>query len=130
MFDSTLVKSNVIGLFEFYLYYCVTRDKSRLRSLDLYKSIRNCVDYICVVYQETSNFGMKCSDTLMASLTALHAQGLADELVLYTPRSFSFSEKKKLISSKATGLDLGGATPATISDTFFNELTKMHEIHF
>ena len=88
------------------------------------KSIRNCVDYICVVYQETSNFGMKCSDTLMASLTALHAQGLADELVLYTPRSFSFSEKKKLISSKATGLDLGGATPATISDTFFNELTK------
>ncbi len=87
-------------------------------------SIKSNVDYVCVVYQETSNFGIKCSESLLPCLFKLHKAGLIDELISYTPKSFSLEEKKKLVSSRATGLDLGGAKPETISDTFFNELTK------
>ena len=87
-------------------------------------SIKQNVDYVCVVYQETSNFGIKCNESLLPCLFKLRNAGLIDELIPYIPKTFSLEEKKQLVSSRATGLDLGGATPETISDTFFNEMTK------
>ena len=88
------------------------------------KSIRNCVDYICVVYQEISNFGMKCSDTLMETLNALHAQGLVDELISYTPRSFLSVRRRNLFQAKQLDSILAVQLQPLSSDTFFNELTK------
>lgn len=49
------------------------------------KSIRDQVDFVCVVWQKISNHGQKCSDGLENLLQDLVARGLVDELYLYEP---------------------------------------------
>ena len=49
------------------------------------KSVRSSVDYISVVYQTVSNFGMPCSPQLENLLKKLKDQKLIDELYKYTP---------------------------------------------
>ena len=49
------------------------------------KAIRNCVDFIVVVYQEVSNFGEMNPD-LAPVLFDLVADGLIDRLIKYEPR--------------------------------------------
>lgn len=49
-------------------------------------SIRDSVDFISVVYQETSNFGNKCSDNLVPLLNELHDSKLIDYLYKYEPK--------------------------------------------
>jgi len=52
---------------------------------DSIRSIRPHVDYISVVYQETSNFGNPCSEELVPLLTRLKNEGSVDELYRYKP---------------------------------------------
>ena len=87
-------------------------------------SIKDNVDYIVIVYQTISNFGQNCDKGLLPLLDRLVQKGLVQELVHYAPKTFSNEEKKTLVSSRATGTDLGGARAEEIADTFFNELTK------
>ena len=87
-------------------------------------SIKDNVDYVVVVYQSISNFGQQCDKGLVPLLKRLKNEGLVHELVHYSPRKFSKEEKKELVSSRATGTDLGGARAEEVADTFFNEQTK------
>jgi len=50
------------------------------------KPIRNCVDYISVVYQLISNHGNPCSENLELMLHDLKNRGLIDEMVLFVPK--------------------------------------------
>lgn len=49
------------------------------------KSIRKSVDYINVVYQNTSWFGKKTTKNLKSLLENLQAQGLIDEIIFFEP---------------------------------------------
>ena len=71
-----------------------------------------------------SNFGNAASPGLLPCLESLLARGLVDELVCVEPRTFTKTEKRSLVSPRATGLDLGGARHDEIDDAFFNEMTK------
>jgi hypothetical protein len=88
------------------------------------RSIRPEVDFVVVVYQRVSNFGMQCSSELMPTLRRLRSEGLVDELLEYAPRAFSLEEKKALVSRRATDAHLGGASVEDVGDQFMNELTK------
>lgn len=48
------------------------------------RSIRNHVDYVNVVYQKSSWYGVPADDGLLPCLYKLRAQGLIDELIEYT----------------------------------------------
>jgi hypothetical protein len=48
-------------------------------------SVRAAVDFVCVVFQEVSNFGNPCSPELLPTLTDLYRRRLIDKLVRYTP---------------------------------------------
>lgn len=87
-------------------------------------SVRNQVDYICVVYQIVSNFGERCADDLVSILKSLEQRGLVDELVLYTPKIFGREERIPLISVRATGVDLQTDSIESIGNQFFNEISK------
>ncbi len=50
------------------------------------KSIRENVDYVSVVYQTVSNYGLACTDDLVGILTRLKVIGLIDELYEYEPQ--------------------------------------------
>jgi hypothetical protein len=71
-------------------------------------SIKSNVDYVCVVYQTTSNFGHKCNPYLEELLEDLVKRGLVNDLVYYEPRQFSAEEKESLVSSKVGIEELGG----------------------
>eukprot|EP00669_Euglena_mutabilis_P003716 TRINITY_DN1472_c0_g1_i1.p1 TRINITY_DN1472_c0_g1~~TRINITY_DN1472_c0_g1_i1.p1 ORF type:complete len:309 (-),score=94.35 TRINITY_DN1472_c0_g1_i1:215-1108(-) len=86
-------------------------------------SVKQCVDYICVVYQTTSNFGLPCDSKLEGFLNALQSKGLVDELVKYEPRTFPRDEKRALTSPYAS-LGAVGESVSDIGDQFLNELTK------
>ena len=88
------------------------------------RSIRPEVDFVVVVYQRVSNFGMQCSSDLMPTLRRLRSEGLVDELLEYAPRVFSPEEKKALVSRRATDAHLGGVSVEDVGDQFMNELTK------
>jgi hypothetical protein len=60
---------------------------------------------------------------LVPLLNDLKARNLVDELVHYEAKSFSKEDKRKLVSTSVTEETLGG-TVDTVSDVFFNELTK------
>jgi len=49
------------------------------------KSIRNNVDFICVVWQKTSYHGESCNPKLESFLNGLVESGLIDEIYLYEP---------------------------------------------
>lgn len=49
------------------------------------RSIRDCVDYISVVYQTVSNYGRAANKGLEALLERLMQEGLIDEIYRYTP---------------------------------------------
>ena len=90
-------------------------------------SLRPIVSYVVVVYQRRSNFGEPCSPRLLPLLRRLKDEMLVDEIVEYeNPKSGGFSKEEKisLVSSRATGSDLGGARAVDIADPFFNELKK------
>jgi len=66
------------------------------------KSIRDNVDFICVVWQKVSNHGEKCNEGLEEFLNQLVSKGLVDKLYLYEPdiadtngESASLNETKK-----------------------------------
>ena len=52
-------------------------------------SIRDNVDFVVVVYQTISNFGYSCDKGLLPLLEGLVRKGLVQELVHYTPKTFS-----------------------------------------
>ena len=54
-----------------------------------------------------SNFGQRCTETLLPTLKRLKEMNLIDELVSYDPHPFSMSERIQLVSVRATGADLG-----------------------
>lgn len=49
------------------------------------KSVRNCADYIVVVYQDVSNFGNGSNVNVLNLLSGLKTLGLIDDFVLYNP---------------------------------------------
>jgi hypothetical protein len=49
------------------------------------RSVRNCADYIVVVYQDISNYGNWSSVELLPILKDLRDRGLVDDLVKYSP---------------------------------------------
>ena len=61
------------------------------------KSIRENVDYISVVYQSVSNFGVPCNEGLVPLLNKLKEVGLIDEVVEYVvePKHCSINELNK-----------------------------------
>ena len=93
-------------------------------------SIRPCVDYVCIVYQTKSNFGKGCADGLVDLLNSLVEKQLVDDLVHYTPRTFSPEEKRALTSTHASLNGSVGETIANIADQFLNELTKREVVCF
>ena len=53
------------------------------------RSVRENVDYVSVVYQTVSNYGLACAKDLVQTLISLKAKGLIDELHEYTPQMLS-----------------------------------------
>lgn len=49
------------------------------------RSIRNCADFVVVVYQETSNFGNASNVNVVEILNDLKSKGLINEFSLYVP---------------------------------------------
>ncbi len=47
--------------------------------------IRDCVDFISVIYQQTSNYGDKCNKNLVDLLNSLKSEKLVDEILEYFP---------------------------------------------
>ncbi len=47
--------------------------------------IRNCVDYISVVFQKKSNYGQDCNKNLESYLNNLKKDGLVDDIIEYHP---------------------------------------------
>lgn len=88
------------------------------------RSIRSEVDFVCVVTQTVSNFGQQAHPRMMRLVQQLVKDRLIDKCIQYKPRRFSPRERKRLVSVRATGSDLGGAAVDQIGDQFFNELTK------
>lgn len=64
------------------------------------KSIRNHVDYICVLYQEVSWFGHKASKEDIIILHTLKEQGLIDDLILFDNFKPLACNKKNIIKAK------------------------------
>jgi tetratricopeptide (TPR) repeat protein len=61
----------------------------------------------------------------MPTLEKLVKEGLVDDLIPYEPRDdYTIEQKKKAISKRATGSDLGGAQSHEVGSQFFNELNK------
>jgi len=81
------------------------------------------VDYICIVYQTTSNFGYPSHKHLVSLLEDLQARNLVNDLIHYETKSFSNEEKKRLVSHTATEDILGGPVEC-VGDVFFNEMMK------
>ena len=48
-------------------------------------AIREQVDFVCVVFQEVSNFGNPCAPTLLPTLAQLYQRGWVHKLARYTP---------------------------------------------
>lgn len=71
-----------------------------------------------------SNFGSSWDPTVAPLLERLVKSGLVDTIIPFKPKSYQLEEKKRLVSPRATGADLGGAKVAEIGDQFFNELCK------
>ncbi|KAJ5077151.1 hypothetical protein M0811_00471 [Anaeramoeba ignava] len=86
------------------------------------KSIRKNAKYIVIIYQKISNFGEKCNSELETLLEDLKKKKLVDEIVLYTPKTFSDRDKLLLVSQNRTKEEV--KNPLNIPDQFFNELLK------
>lgn len=71
-----------------------------------------------------SNFGTPWQPACGELLAALVEQGLVDEVVPFEPATYTPEQKKRLVSPRATGTDLGCNDTALIGDQFFNELRK------
>lgn len=75
---------------------------------------------------QVSNFGNASSPGLERLVLALRDQGLVDDVVCYTPKTFTAEAKQALVSRTATADEIGGK-PSSVSEQFFNELTKREE---
>ena len=67
------------------------------------KSIRDVVDYICVVYQDISNSGEQREQSVLGMLQDLVDRGLVDEIVLYKP-DLSKTREDNELSKRLLGL--------------------------
>ncbi len=70
------------------------------------ESIRSEVDYINVIYQDVSWYGVKRESSLLSQLEALKDRGLIDEIELYTPNLELNPQKNERIK-RQYGLKLG-----------------------
>lgn len=68
------------------------------------KQIKNCVDYISVVYQQKSNYGDFCTKTLLETLNNLKEKGLIDDLVEYIP-SVTYGPHYNELEKRNIGLE-------------------------
>lgn len=71
--------------------------------------IRKHIDYISVVYQEVSNFGMKCTDKLLPLLKELKDSGLVDQLYCYVPKvnnDYNATNQDQEVEKRNIGLRL------------------------
>ena len=89
-------------------------------------SIRNVVDYVCIVWQRVSNKGNFADPYLEVFLNKLKEKGLIDELIEYVPRKFTDIEKINMTHPESTYPMV--ATPFAIFDRACNELTKVIDI--
>lgn len=71
------------------------------------RSIRPIVSFVCVVYQSESNFGAKAAPASAKALQDLVRRGIVDELVHYSPQTFTNAEKVHLAAPNATPADMG-----------------------
>eukprot|EP01060_Flectonema_neradi_P027164 TRINITY_DN36796_c0_g1_i1.p1 TRINITY_DN36796_c0_g1~~TRINITY_DN36796_c0_g1_i1.p1 ORF type:complete len:319 (+),score=55.59 TRINITY_DN36796_c0_g1_i1:145-1101(+) len=92
------------------------------------QSIRSEVDYVVVVYQIVSNFGVSANDGLVEGLRDLQQMGLIDELVEYHPKEFSTEDRMQLLS-EYSNVAMGEGGLASLGNQFFNELTKRNIGH-
>lgn len=67
--------------------------------------IRNCVDYISVVYQKNSNYNSNCNPDLINILNNLRFSGLIDEIVEYKP-DFQLLPWQNELKKRNIGLNL------------------------
>ena len=82
------------------------------------------VDFVCVVYQTTSNFGSACSERLVPLIERLQRSGMVDVALLYEPRRFhSALERRRLVSTRAMADSLG-TDLSNLGDQFLNEVSK------
>lgn len=77
-----LLKNNSASKYKWGVSYSVFDGYELLESS--IRSIRNHVDYVNVVYQKLSWYGVPADDGLLPCLYELQAQGLIDELIEYT----------------------------------------------
>lgn len=76
------------------------------------KQIRNCVDFISVVYQQTSNFGDKCNPNLINLLNKLVSKKLVDQIVEYFPLQMANPHDNE-INKRNIGLVLSKSNECT-----------------
>lgn len=88
------------------------------------RSISSEVDFVVVVFHNQGISGLSSPGTLISTLQRLCKLGLIDELVPYTPRTFSAADKKRTVSVRATSADLGRFKPEQLQDQFMNEVSK------
>lgn len=82
-------------------------------------AIRKFCHYICVVWQDTSNFGQKHPNPRIKEFyDSLVKKNIINELIYYKPKVFNPEEKRKLVSKSYTG------DPTQVLDQFCNEITK------
>ncbi len=86
-------------------------------------SIRENVEFICVVYQTVSNWGNTCSPHLPELLEDLRSRGLIDQLVFYEPKKYTLQERQQLTSSKAAATEIGGSLE-NVANQFYDEISK------
>jgi hypothetical protein len=73
------------------------------------RSVRENVDYVSVVYQTVSNYGLACTDDLVDTLIRLRTNGLIDELHEYTPQILSRDKNNASyneVEKRDTGLSI------------------------
>ena len=76
------------------------------------KSIRDCVDYISVVYQTESNFGNPCSEGLESLLENLVNIGLVDKVFKFKP-NITLGGHRNEITKRNIGLFLSNQAGCT-----------------
>ena len=88
------------------------------------RAVRHRADYVCVVWQRVSHFGLACHPGLPGLLQRLVSAGLVDELVEFTPRTNYTKEEKMALTAPTSDQDNLGCKVTDISEHFFSELAK------
>lgn len=92
-------------------------------------SIRPVVDYICVIYQTTSNFGRESSVNVESEVLRLRVLGKVDEIHKYTPPKVGGHINE--VSKRNRGLDLAKSVGCTHFMTMdVDELYDKDELMF